>query len=282
MLVALFVWALIRSVTLTYAGGTNIPITLYTDNACETPSTTAANISLNLGVCVVTPGLGSFELEPFPCPSGSVANYVFSDTACGQVDENSYYRGGNNGYCYAPYTGDMAALMLSCDQTDPGQPTSTTTIDVGPVATGGASTSAASSPSPTVDGGDGDGSSNNGTNTTSGSDSSSDSSSLGSGWDSLNYAARIGIIVSLAMGIPTILIGLFALWQKRQSDRRKAQKAALIHGTPMPTSRYFHGGANGAFQSGAVPSRPAPMRQPLSHAQKWGGYRYINGGGGEW
>jgi hypothetical protein len=85
MLVVLLAWVLIRSAILTRAGGTGIPITLYTDNACGTPSTTAANVSLEIGVCTVTPGLGSFHLQPYPCSSGSVANYVFSDTACGQA-----------------------------------------------------------------------------------------------------------------------------------------------------------------------------------------------------
>lgn len=135
---------------------------LYTDNSCNQASTTAANVSLSLDVCTVTPGLGSFVLSPFPCSSGSVIGYVFSDTACGNANQDNLFKGGGgdgngNSHCYGPIHGDLAAVMLSCDQNTPGQPSSTTTVNVGPIATGATPTS----PSSTANGASNDGSSSN-------------------------------------------------------------------------------------------------------------------------
>jgi len=189
MLVAIFAYLLIYIATLTHAGGTDIPLDFYTDNACAAPSTTAANISLELGVCSVTPGLGSFVLQPYPCSSGDVVQYAFSDTACGQLNSASR----TSGYCYAELEGgDIAAIMLSCDQTSPGQPTSTTTINVGPIATGGSNSSTSSTT------GSGDGSS-----------SSSDSSSPASGWNSLSLPIRIVIVAVSASVLSAILGGSY-------------------------------------------------------------------------
>jgi hypothetical protein len=132
-----FALAILRA-ALVGASATEIPITLYRDNNCVDPSTTASNISLNINACVVTPGLGSFDLKPFPRSSGSVKNYVFTDRACGQLDydyfSNGDLRGSNS--CYGRIDGDVAAVMLSCNQETPGEPISTTTITVGVVATG--------------------------------------------------------------------------------------------------------------------------------------------------
>lgn len=192
MLVVLVAWALLRAATLANASATEIPMTLYTDNSCDDPSTTAANVSLNIDVCVVTPGLGSFVLEPFPCSSGSVTTYVFSDTACGNVAGSPTRGGGGDGTndnCYGLLTGDIAAIMLSCDQTSPGQPTSTTTINVGPIATGGSNSSTSSTT------GSGDGSS-----------SSSDSSSPASGWNSLSLPVRI-VIVAVSVSVLSAILG---------------------------------------------------------------------------
>jgi hypothetical protein len=204
MLVAIFACLLIYIATLTHAGGTDIPLDFYTDNACATPSTTAANISLELGVCSVTPGLGSFVLQPYPCISGDVVQYAFSDTACGQ--QNSASRTSIEGYCYAEVEGgDIAAIMLSCDQTSPGQPTSTTTITVGPIATGGSNSSTSSTT------GSGDGS------------SSSDSSSPASGWNSLSLPVRIVIIVGVSVGVLSAILG--GSYHKR---RRNAAQAYVV------------------------------------------------------
>jgi hypothetical protein len=198
MLVAIFACLLICIATLTHAGGTDIPLDFYTDNACATPSTTAANISLELGVCSVTPGLGSFVLQPYPCSSGDVVQYAFSDTACGQPKSAS--RTSIEGYCYAEAEGgDIAAIMLSCDQTSPGQPTSTTTITVGPIATGGSNSSTSSTT------GSGDGSS-----------SSSDSSSPASGWNSLSLPVRIVIIVGVSVSVLSAILG--GSYEKRRRN----------------------------------------------------------------
>jgi hypothetical protein len=268
MLVVLVAWALLRAATLANASATEIPMTLYTDNSCDDPSTTAANVSLNIDVCVVTPGLGSFVLEPFPCSSGSVITYVFSDTACGNVAEDSVFRGGgndgDNANCYGPIKGDLAAIMLSCNQDTPGQPSSTTTIDVGPVATGASPTSISSTA--TSGSGNGDGSSPSSSSSSGTGSGSGSSSSNASGWNSLDLGTRIGIIVALAVGIPPILIGIYTIHlQKKKKERKKAEEEALSLGTPMQTypSPYRHGGGgvNGYFHSQTIlvgsPS-PAP------------------------
>ena len=202
MLVAIFTCLLTYIATLTHAGGTDIPLDFYTDNACAAPSTTAANISLEVGVCAVTPGLGSFVLEPYPCSSGDVVQYAFSDTACGQPHSASLTS--IEGYCYAELEGgDIAAIMLSCDQTSPGHPTSTTTIAVGPIATGGSNSSTSSTT------GNGDGSS-----------FSSDPDSPTSGWNSLSLPVRIVIIVGVSVGVLSAILG--GSYKKRRSNAAKA------------------------------------------------------------
>ena len=182
-------------VMLPIASGFDIPITLYTDTDCVTPSTSATNVSLGIGVCAVTPGLSSFHLGSFPCLSGSVRYYIFGDTACGHTtDFTDHYAD-----CHSAIEGGLAAVMLSCNQEDPEQPSSFTTINVGPIAT------AASSTLPAATGGGGDDYPNSG----SGSGSSPESSPEAHGWDSLSLGTKLGIIISLAVGVPPILIGLW-------------------------------------------------------------------------
>ena len=168
-------------------GGTPIPISLYTDIECETPSALHSNASIALGVCAVTPGLGSVDLNPFPCTSGDVKVWAFSDTACGKQDD-IFILGSN---CFGrANSGAYAAIMLSCDADEPGQPTATTTIQVGSVATGGPA------PTSTQDAGGTSGSSGSTSPSSSPSESSSSSSSSSSsGWDGLSVGAKAGIIV---------------------------------------------------------------------------------------
>jgi hypothetical protein len=203
------------------ARGLDIALMLYTDHACSTPSASNPNVTLGLNVCAVTTGLESFILTPVPCTSGNVANWVFSDVACGDVS-SAYYRGANdNNDCYAAYDGAMAALMLTCDgdvdETEPSRPTSTTTIAVGPVATRGASMTAPAAPSST--------SSASGPTGTGGNNGSSTTSSGGSWWNSLDSNTRIGIIVALAVGIP--LIGLYCIYKKKKKDRRGREEEQI-------------------------------------------------------
>ncbi|OCT53324.1 hypothetical protein CLCR_10665 [Cladophialophora carrionii] len=264
MLVLLVTGAL-RFSTYASASGTLIPITFYTnfgfDSGCTTPSTLATNISLELGACVVTPGLGSFHLSPFPCASGSVQNYVFTDTACGQVSRD-YYRGGD-GSCYTAYYGAMAAIMLSCDQESPEPPTATTTIPVAAVATGASSSTSSTTPSSSNEGGD----DSSATSTSTTDTSSSSASASASEWNSLDLGTRIGIIVSLAVGVPPITLTIYMILQKR---RRKAdEQQAQAHGTPMqtyPPYAHIHGGGglHGYFpldRAGRQPQPPAPAPQ---------------------
>ena len=174
------------------AGGTPIPVTLYTDIDCNVPSTQNSNVTINTGTCAVTPGLGSVVLDPFPCTSGDVQVAVFSDTACGKQDD--IFVGIN--HCFErAVEGSYAAMMLFCsaeENGDPGPPTATTTIQVAPIATGApsptaatgaaaaAATSGATTPSPS------------GTGSSSSPPSSSGSSG---GWDSLGTGAKVGIII---------------------------------------------------------------------------------------
>jgi hypothetical protein len=168
----------------------------------QTPSTSAPIVSIGLNVCAVTPGLVSFHWEPVPCAGGGDVDYfIFDDTACGnEITILDWYKTGDNFECYSEFKdGSMAAIMLSCtsEDEDPGSPTSTTTISVGPVAAG-----AIAPASPASATGNTGGTGGSGTNQDSGSASASNSSDsnskFGSGWDSLPLGGRIAIIVVLA------------------------------------------------------------------------------------
>ncbi|KAF1983354.1 hypothetical protein K402DRAFT_456750 [Aulographum hederae CBS 113979] len=192
-------------------GGTPIPITTYTDSGdshCLTPSTTSPNVTLPLGICAVTPGMGSLNLPDYPCANAIVQPYVFSDTACGTEAVLGYFQSDT---CYAVYKGAMAAIMLSCDHNNPETPVGTTTIAVGAVATQGA----AGGGTPVASGGGGGSSitpSSAASPTNTNTDSDSDPGSPAkNGWSSLDYGARVGIIVALAVGIPPIVIAAWAL-----------------------------------------------------------------------
>ncbi|EXJ63934.1 hypothetical protein A1O7_00269 [Cladophialophora yegresii CBS 114405] len=262
MLVLFVACALLFS-TYACADGTLIPITFYTNfgfsGGCTTPSTLATNVSLEIGVCVVTPGLGSFHLGLFPCASGSVQQYVFTDTACGQLSSD-YYSGVDD--CYVAYYGAMAAIMLSCNQESPEPPSATTTIPVAAIATGASSSSTSSTTSASSNGG-GDNSSPSGTS----SSPSPSSSSSASGWSSLDLGTRIGIIVSLAVGIPPIILGIYTILQRRK--RKADDQLAQAQGTPMqPYPPYAHGHGGGGLRgyfpldhAGREPRPPGPTPQ---------------------
>ena len=188
-------------------------LSLYTDQACSTPSATNPNVTLGLNVCAVTTGLESFILLPAPCTSGDVAVWMFTDVACGNTASvlDWYHGAGDNNYCWAAFNGAMAAVMLTCDadtsETEPSRPTSTTTIAVGPVANAATSTT------------EGESTANTAVPSTSSSATSTDGStadSKASGWNSLDRGTRIGIIVAIAVGVPPILIGLYALQRQRR------------------------------------------------------------------
>ncbi len=164
---------------------TVIPITLYTDHSCTTPSTLTNTTTLPLDTCVVTTGLGSFDLPSFPCTSGDVQQYIFTDIACGTLADMFAYSLGPND-CYESSKGPLAAIVLSCNQDSPGTPTATTTVDVGVVATAAVGSATAT---------DASGGSNSGT----ASSSSSETGSTPTGWDSLSLGTRIAIIIGVAV-----------------------------------------------------------------------------------
>lgn len=197
--------------------GVGVSLTLYTDQACSTPSATNPNVTLGLNVCAVTTGLESFILLPTPCVSGDVAAWMFTDTACGNPATimDWYHGAGDNNYCWATFHGAMAAVMLTCDpdqeETYPSRPTATTTIAVGPVANAPASATTGGG----ATGGSSTGSSSSSGTSTSVSGSSATGNSTATGWSSLDLGTRIGIIVAICVGVPPIIIGLYALKRQR-------------------------------------------------------------------
>lgn len=203
---------------------TGITLSLFTDEHCSAASTTNPSASLGINVCVVTPGLESFIYTPVACTTGFAKAWVFADAGCAKPIEPDYYYAGSNAndYCYEAYIpGVFPALMLTCDadadEDTPSRPTSTTTLVVGPVVDAATSTAAgASTGGSTATGASSAGSttSSSSTSTNSGSGSgtgTSTSHSNASGWNSLDYGSRVAIIVAIAVGVPPILIGLYAL-----------------------------------------------------------------------
>lgn len=212
MLVSFVALALLSSAQLTRVNG--IPLSLYTDHVCLTPSASNPNVTLGLNVCAVTTGLESFILDPTPCTTGNVQGWIFLDTACS--NQGSIYSSGNNKYCYAPFEGGgIASLMLTCDQseTTPPTPVSTTTIVVGPVAN--PITSNSSSSSSTSTGG------------------TPDPSTPEGWWDSLSQSTRIGFIVALAVGVPLFVV--LAIIGERKRKRRIAWSGPT--NAPQPYTR---------------------------------------------
>jgi hypothetical protein len=203
-----------RSVVKSTRSSTGISLSLFTNEHCSTPSTTNPNVTLGINVCAVTTGLESFIYIPVACTTGFAKAWVFTDVGCAKpVDLDYYYVGGSsNNYCYAAYIpGVFPALMLTCDtdaeEVTPSRPTSTTTIAVGPVVNAAISTTAGGS---TATGASSAGSTTGSTGTGT-STSTSNSNSNATGWNSLDYGARVEIIVAIAVGVPPIFIGLYAL-----------------------------------------------------------------------
>lgn len=191
---------------------TGIFLSLFTDEHCSTASTTNPNVTLGINVCAVTTGLESFIYTPVACTTGFAKAWMFTDVGCAKpVDPDYYYAGvTGNDYCYAAYIpGVFPSLMLTCDadadEVTPSQPTSTTTIAVGPVVNAATSTTAGGSTAT------GTSSAASTTGNTDTGTSTSTSNSNATGWNSLDYGTRVGIIVAIAVGVPPIFIGLYAL-----------------------------------------------------------------------
>ena len=197
-----------------------VPVTLYSDHSCTTPSTLTNTTTLPLDTCVVTTGLGSFELPSFPCTSGDVQQYIFTDVACGTLADMFAYSVSSNN-CYESSKGALAAIMLSCNQDTPGTPTATTTVDVGVVATAAAGSASTTSTS---------GSSNSGN----GSSSSGDTTSTPTtGWDSLSLGTRIGIII----GVVVVVIGLGTTGEVQ---RRRHTTISKVYPEPTQEQGYAY------------------------------------------
>lgn len=189
----------------------NITISTFTDNECNTASTTAPSVSIPLDACIVTIGMESFQFPTTPCAGGgapSVLSYAFTDQSC---IKSWLYTANYGKGCRGADTAGSAygSIMLTCRAESssgqaPSSDGSSVTITVGPAATGASSGSSNSSSS----------SSSGGTTSTSSSGSSSDSSDGCSGWSCLSYGERIGVIVAIAVGVPPIAIGLYQIRKK--------------------------------------------------------------------
>lgn len=132
---------------------------------------------------------------------------IFSDTACGLTDGDWTY-----GECNAAFAGAMAAITLSCSNKETAeQPSSFSTINVGPIAT----IASSATPAATNEGED------DSSGTSSGSGPSSGCILEARGWGSLLLGTEIGIIMSLAVAIPPIVIGLITLRHYRRKQRLK-------------------------------------------------------------
>ena len=218
-----------------------VQLNFYTDNQCKIPSTEQATASVPISKCIVTVGLGSISFQTVPCSSGHVWLIPYSDSVCGtQLGILDWYKVTNE--CSAPYQGDIAAIMFTCNQPtdagtiDPGMPTATSTAMVGQVANAASTptqSTASGMPSSSSDGsatatqtaalgspsGSGGGITNgNGTGDTK---TTSPSPSLG-----LSTNDIISLAVGLGVGIPTIIIGLISL--KRRNNRRRRQLNSVI------------------------------------------------------
>jgi serine/threonine protein kinase len=209
IMIASFLCALLFSARVVHS--LDAVLTLYTSNKCKTPGTTSPNVTLGLNVCAITTGMESFLMRPIPCTSGNIKAWIFTDTVCGKT--TLQYDAWDDG-CYDAWYGAIAAIMLTCG--DPGtsdfqpesEPTATTSFAVGEVATPPPATrkTAASSTSTraTVPSG------------TEADNGSSAASGFKSGWSGLSYAERIGIIVSLSIGIPSVVIALLTYMATRK------------------------------------------------------------------
>ncbi|MCJ1334380.1 hypothetical protein MMC10_011089 [Thelotrema lepadinum] len=239
-------------------GGSSVPIGLYTDINCENPSTLNSNVSLELDTCAVTPGLGSVVLNDFPCTSGDVLVYGFSDTSCGTEDD--FFDLGS--HCAGRASpGVYAAIMLSCEQfaDELGVPTATTTIPVAQIATGapssqgtGTSSSGSSaessspSPSPTNSG-----------DTSSSTDASS-SGNTATGWNGLSTGAKVGIPVGSVggvLGLIASIFGGFRYKRRRDSRRHMPSSQPLPHAPPhQPNVEYVQEYPKNAFENYSGPT----------------------------
>ncbi|MCJ1229925.1 hypothetical protein MMC12_006596 [Toensbergia leucococca] len=235
----------------------------YTDLQCQTASTEHAEASIPLSECIVTPGLGSVSINPIGCTSGSVNLISYSDTSCGtQLGSLDLEKVTNT--CSGRYSGDIAAISLTCNQEsdegtiDPGTLTTTSTITVGQVA-GSAQTS---SPAGTTSGAataTQTASSNTSSNSNSDGDGGTSNSAVGSSTSSLSGLSTsdiISIAVGLGVGIPSIIIGL---WQLQRLRRNRANRGMEM-GRETSQNTYFD---PNSYSNQYL--RPGPGPHPFSY-----------------
>ncbi|MCJ1386942.1 hypothetical protein MMC17_010071 [Xylographa soralifera] len=200
-----------------------IQLNFYTDGQCQVSSTEHASASVSISECLVTTGLVSISYNPVSCTSGDAVLLGFSDTACGtQLGGSDWF---HSNECFARYEGDIAAVLLTCSQknsagdVDPGTPTATSTILVGPVADAAptptqattsnapaSQTAALASPTSSNDSGSGTGTSGTSGNSTSGSSTGSASTPSPSSEPKLSTSDIISLGVGLGVGIPTLIL----------------------------------------------------------------------------
>ena len=184
--------------------GLDVSVNFFTSTDCKTASTITPSAALNLSTCVVTPGLTSLYYATVPCAGGGIViPYLFNDNACGtQQTILDFYKTGSDFHCLSDFASDtIASVLLSCNQDHPEQPQATTTVSVGPVATGAAPTSTTSASSGSNGNSDGDQNTNL------------------NGWSSLSLGAHIGIIVGAGVVVLTLCIIGACLLKHRKPPR---------------------------------------------------------------
>jgi hypothetical protein len=208
----------------------SVPLTFYTDNNCADPSTENPSFSAQLNVCIVTTGLGSVIVQTVPCSTGDVNILAYSDSACGAT--STIFALTDN--CFGPIHGDVAAILVTCNQENAvgvidASPTATTTVPVGPVA-GGVATSAtpnAATQTTTPNAGTQTTATNGGTQTTTLVTSSSPSSTQvatpstsagSSGGSSGDGGFTTADIVAISVSVVGVIVAVVGVYYQRKPD----------------------------------------------------------------
>ncbi|KAH8658472.1 hypothetical protein BX600DRAFT_552582 [Xylariales sp. PMI_506] len=223
------------------ARSVDVSLDFYSSTDCKTPSTITPSAALNLSICVATPGLVSLYYETVPCAGGGIViPYLFGDTSCGsQQTILDVYKTGSDYHCLSDFASDsIAAVMLSCSQTQPEQPQGTSIVSVAQVAT-----ASIASTTPTASTTSATSSSENTTN---------DVQNIQAGWNNLSLGAQIGIIVAAAVAVIGMIGICLLCWRRcRSLDQQYFQNVAL----PRPAWRAPHAPTQ-RFTSPHPPQQP--------------------------
>lgn len=194
------------------SSATTINVSFFSDDSCRSQSVFTPSLDVALNTCVVTPGLASANYNRIACADGNqVILYGCQNVACTFDACYSYTSMG----CLSG-SFPFHAILFACGSLK-GQALSSTTIVaitasdvISPVPNTATSrrdgvSTTASSPGQTSQSG-----SSGGTGSSDGADGA-----VSSGWLGLSNGERIGVIVSLAMGIPAIILAAVGVYYMR-------------------------------------------------------------------